>query len=116
MSRAPHQLLDDLEARILAIRVAARLMRQGEEAADDDLAATSFDAVLYGLVVLGEAIRNLPPGFRDSEPGLPWEAMVGMRNVIAHEYFRIDSEIVSRTLVSPLEALLAAVGRMRNLL
>lgn len=116
MSRAPDQFLDDLEARILAIRVAERLMRQAEADADDDLASTSFDAVLYGLVVVGEAIRNLPDRLRDSEPALPWEAMVGMRNVIAHEYFRIDSAIVSQTLDSPLDALLAAIGRMRNLL
>ncbi len=116
MSRSPEQLLDDLETRILAIRVAERLMHQAENDGDLDLAATSFDAVLYVLVILGEIIRNLPARVRDSEPSLPWEAMIGMRNVVAHEYFRINSTIVTRTLDSPLEALMAAIPRMRNVL
>jgi uncharacterized protein with HEPN domain len=113
MSRSSAQLLGDIEARIPAIRQAERLLREAENSGDGSLAATAFDAVLYGLVVLGEAIRNLPPNIRAIEPEVPWDAIIGMRNVVAHEYFRVSAEIVSLTLDAPLNRLEGAIARMR---
>jgi len=55
------------------------------------------DAVLRNLEVLGEAAVNVQRHFPDlvsSHPEIPWKAMYGMRNVLAHGYFRVDLDTV----------------------
>ena len=52
------------------------------------------DAVLYGLMVVGEAVRAMDDDFKDAHPDMPWKAIVGMRNFIVHEYEEIDYGLV----------------------
>ena len=52
------------------------------------------DAVHYQLIVIGEAIRSLPDVVRDRDPEISWAAILGLRNRLAHEYFRIDPEAI----------------------
>jgi uncharacterized protein with HEPN domain len=44
------------------------------------------DAVLYNLVVIGEAANALSEETQKMEPAVPWSEIVGLRNLIAHEY------------------------------
>jgi uncharacterized protein with HEPN domain len=44
------------------------------------------------LEVLGEAARRVSSGFRDEHPEIPWQQLVGLRNVISHEYHRVNYE------------------------
>ena len=55
-------------------------------------------AVLYEFIVIGEAAINIPKEIRSYSPELPWRLMGDLRNLVAHEYFRVDSEIVWDTL------------------
>lgn len=80
----------------------------------DRLAQTAFDAILYDLVVIGEAVSRLSEGLRGRETTVPWEDIIGMRNVIAHEYFRVHSEVVSATIDAPLRDLEVACRRLRS--
>ena len=48
------------------------------------------DALLFQFVVIGEAVKNLAHETRDSEPEIPWADVAGLRDLIAHEYFRIE--------------------------
>jgi uncharacterized protein with HEPN domain len=95
--------LRDIKDAIVAIH--EHLARTGEEPAGED-AALLHDALLFQFVVIGEAVKNLAPETRDSEPEIPWADVAGLRDLIAHEYFRIEIDrvlaIVQRDL-SPLE-------------
>lgn len=51
-------------------------------------------AVAYEIGVIGEAARHVPPGVRERYPEVPWSEMQGIRNVVVHEYFRIDELIL----------------------
>lgn len=53
-----------------------------------------FDAVLYNLQVIGEAVKKLPDEARAMSPGVDWSGPARMRNLIAHRYFAIDPQIV----------------------
>lgn len=55
---------------------------------------------------------RLSQAARRAEPNVPWNDIVGMRNVIAHEYFRVRSEVVSVTIDRPLADLEAACIRL----
>ncbi len=42
------------------------------------------------FINLGEAATRIPPEHRQSMPGVPWRAIVGLRNVMAHGYESVD--------------------------
>lgn len=52
------------------------------------------DAVVRQLEIIGEASRQLTDAFRERHDGVPWRAIIGMRNRIVHDYLNIDLDIV----------------------
>jgi uncharacterized protein with HEPN domain len=57
----------------------------------------SADALSWQFAVIGEAARQTSQETRDASPHVPWHKAVGLRNLITHEYWRIDSEILLTT-------------------
>ena len=49
-----------------------------------------FFAIVYQLVVIGEAANMLTKEFRDEHPQTPWREIVSMRNFIVHGYNVVD--------------------------
>jgi len=82
-------LADMLEAIEKIERYTAGLTRK--EFREDDLVA---DAVVRNLEVLGEAARHVPGKVRDRFPEVGWRQIVAFRNVVIHEYFAVDLDIV----------------------
>ena len=52
------------------------------------------DAVIRNSKVIGRAVRNISPEFRKRHPEILWRGITGLRNVLIHEYFGVDREIV----------------------
>ena len=52
------------------------------------------DATIRNLEIIGEAARNIPDTVRAKHPEIPWKRMLGLRNIVIHEYFGIDLSIV----------------------
>ncbi len=46
------------------------------------------------LQIIGEASRVLSTNIREQNPQVPWSQIIGMRNILTHNYFEIDLEIV----------------------
>ncbi len=46
------------------------------------------------LQIIGEAARSLSSGLTDKYPEVPWGEIIGMRNILVHNYFEIDLEVV----------------------
>lgn len=55
------------------------------------------NSVARELEIIGEAARHIPPDIQTIYPQIPWKLMRDMRNVIAHEYFGVDWQIVWET-------------------
>jgi len=53
-----------------------------------------FDAVMRNLEIIGEAAKNLPDHATAAMPDIEWSKAAGFRDVIAHQYFGIDVNIV----------------------
>jgi uncharacterized protein with HEPN domain len=53
-------------------------------------------AVERALEILGEAARRVSSTFRSAHPQIPWKEIVGLRNVISHEYDRINYTEIHR--------------------
>lgn len=50
--------------------------------------------IVNRLQIIGEASRGLTVSFRAQHPEIPWTDIIGMRNILVHDYFGIDTEIV----------------------
>jgi uncharacterized protein with HEPN domain len=85
------RLLDILEA-VERIEKYAGSSRQVVER--DELLQTWF--VHHGQII-GEAAGKLSEGLRAAHPEVPWAEIVGMRNVLVHEYFGVNVEEIWAT-------------------
>ncbi|MEL6555931.1 MAG: DUF86 domain-containing protein [Cyanobacteria bacterium J06621_11] len=43
-------------------------------------------AIIYQLIIVGEATKRLSPEFRATHASVPWKEIAGMRDVLAHQY------------------------------
>jgi uncharacterized protein with HEPN domain len=62
-----------------------------EEFIDDQ---KTLDAVVRNFEIIGEAANKLPKDFRDQNDQLDWSGIIGFRNILVHDYFGIDYEIL----------------------
>jgi uncharacterized protein with HEPN domain len=111
VSRLASQRLGD----ILAAIDRAHAYRSHLADPDPVVASMAHDAVLRNLAVIGEAVRHLPEDVRARTTQVPWPAIAGLRNVVIHEYFRVDhaviEDIVDRELVLLAEVIKRDLGK-----
>ncbi len=72
-------------------------------------------AVVRNFEILGEAAHNieqLHPAFAKAHPDVPWALMYTMRNRVAHGYFKVDFELVGKTIQSDLPELRSQVAAL----
>ena len=69
-------------------------------------------AVCYCLLVVGEACMEVSRGLSERAPEIPWAAIEGMRNILVHEYWQIDEEIVYNIARDDAEVLAAWLDRL----
>ena len=68
--------------------------------------AKTLDAVVRNLEIIGEAAKKVPEEIRRGCPDVEWKRIAGLRDMLIHEYFGIDVNIVwdiIRNRLSPLE-------------
>ena len=67
---------------------------------------------LRHLQIIGEAARTLPEDVRAAAPEIPWSEIVGMRNILVHGYFDIDTDIVWDAATRDVPVIKSAVERL----
>ena len=67
----------------------------------------TVDAVLRNITVIGEAASRIPEAIQASSPEIPWADMRDMRNVVVHEYFGVNRQILWDTTQADLPPLVA---------
>ncbi|MDJ0581232.1 DUF86 domain-containing protein [Crocosphaera sp.] len=50
--------------------------------------------VIHHLMIIGEASSNISQEIREKYPDIPWVGTIDVRNIITHEYFRVDLNII----------------------
>jgi uncharacterized protein with HEPN domain len=109
MTRGERERLRDIKDAIVAIH--DHLTRASQPPAEY-AAALLHDALLYQFVVIGEAVKHLAPETRESAPEIAWADIAGLRDLIAHEYFRIEIERVLEIVNRDLPPLEQAIDRI----
>ena len=77
----------------------------------------TYDATLRNLELIGEAATHIPDEIRRAHQDIPWHAIIGLRNRLAHGYLGIDDDVVWSvvqdaipTLLTSLRGTLGATG------
>lgn len=71
-----------------------------------------IDAVIRNLEVMGEAAKNVPDEVRDAHPEIPWRRIVGLRNIVIHDYLGIDLENIWRIATENIPEVRPLVARL----
>ena len=114
MSRDKQRLADYLGHILEAIERIGRYTEHMSEAAFLENSMVQ-DAVIRNLEIIGEASNKVErhyPAFATAHPELPLAFAYQMRNVVAHGYFKVDLEIVWKTIHSDLPGLHAQVQQI----
>lgn len=68
--------------------------------------------ISYQLIIIGEATGDIDPNLRDKYAHIPWKNIIGMRDILAHQYFKTDLKILWLTIDQKLPELKIAIEKM----
>lgn len=54
----------------------------------------TFDAVVRNLEIIGEAAKQIPEDIRSGRPEIEWKRTGRLRDILIHQYFGVDTQIV----------------------
>ena len=104
---------DDRE-RLLDIHEAIENVRKyaarGKDAFRNDELIQTW--ILHHIQILGEAAARISDEFQERHPDIPWFKIVGMRNILVHDYFNIDIDAVWSVVENDLPLLYNQIGRL----
>jgi uncharacterized protein with HEPN domain len=110
MSRNPLLYLQELLDGIRAILSYVEGMTEEEFVRDEK----TLDACIRRFQIVGEAAKKMPAKWKEDESKIPWKDVINFRNLLVHEYFRIDETLLWNTIGQDLEPLLAACERIQK--
>jgi uncharacterized protein with HEPN domain len=98
-------LLDIQRASIKVIQ-----FQQGISKADFIEDDKTQSAIVFQLMIVGEAVKRLSQEFRAQHPEIPWQLIAGMRDNLIHNYDDIDLDEVWKTATADIPVLLTQLN------
>ncbi len=106
-NRDPAYLWDMIDAAERARQTVAGITL--EQFSEDEIRKLALERALE---IIGEAARRLSQSFQDAHPEVPWRQVIGQRNILAHEYGRIDHAQLFHTATKDLPPLIENLRRL----
>jgi uncharacterized protein with HEPN domain len=72
------------------------------------------DAVILNLLIIGESTKQIPKTIREQYPQIQWKQIAGMRDIIAHAYFSLNTKIVWGVIQDDLVALKTTIEQIQT--
>jgi uncharacterized protein with HEPN domain len=96
--------IEKIEAYILNITSAKQLKNNSQV----------NDAIMMNFIIIGEAVKNIYDLVREDYPDVEWKEIMAMRNILVHEYWGIDENVVWNTVKNDLPILKDIIIRIKN--
>ena len=106
--RSNRLLLEDILDR--AQKIALNSSQFSREQIESD--SNIYEAVLRHIEIIGEAVKNLPEGFKSGYPEVPWRQIGRTRDVLAHVYFAVSHDRIWNVIEVEIPKLIAAISKM----
>lgn len=100
------------EAFLLDMLLAARKIRDftlGFTAERFEADEVMQHAIMRLIQIIGEAARKISTEFKEAHPEIPWSGIIGMRNRLIHEYFRVIPEKVWEAVEKDIPVLISLI-------
>ena len=110
------QLLQRIEEAVLLIQSQMGRISCPEDFLHSQDGVFTLSGVCMQLVFIGESVKVIDSKDRNylaKYPDIPWSAIMGLRDIIAHEYHRIDEEEIYAVVNNDLPSLLEQVRKMK---
>lgn len=109
-------LLERMEEAVLLVQGQTRNILCADDFLNSPEGMFALGGVCMQLILIGESAKALDaknPGYLARYPEIPWREIMGLRNVIAHEYHHIDAEEIYKVINRDLPVLLQTLRKMK---
>jgi uncharacterized protein with HEPN domain len=72
----------------------------------------TFDAVMRNLQIIGDAAKKIPTDIRRQYKTVEWKKLAGLRDIVIHDYFGINEDIIWDVITSRMPLLALEVGNI----
>lgn len=109
-------LLEQIRDSLIIIINRAYVVNKVEDFTHSADGMMRLDSICMQLVTVGEAIKNVDK-YTNKEllpkyPSIDWRSVMGLRDIIAHQYFNVDAEIIFRIVKVNIADLLIVIERI----
>lgn len=87
-------------------------LSKNKQRVDYDGDETLRFALAHLLQIIGEAASHVSKECCDSQPQIPWKAVIGMRHKVVHDYMNVNEDVVWGTVTKDLPPLIEALKRI----
>jgi len=74
----------------------------------------SKDSVIRRIEIIGEAIKNIPNDFKKNYNKIPWRQIIGMREILIHQYFGVDLNLTWEVIEKDLPELKKQINKIKK--
>lgn len=109
-------LLEQIRDSLIIIIDRAYVVNKVEDFTHSADGMMRLDSICMQLVTVGEAIKNVDK-YTNKEllpkyPSIDWRSVMGLRDIIDHQYFNVDAEIIFRIVKVNIADLLIVIERI----
>ncbi|SEF72877.1 HepT-like ribonuclease domain-containing protein [Parabacteroides chinchillae] len=111
-------LLDRIEDSILLIQSKSEQLNSPDDFLLTQDGAFTLSGICMQLIFIGESVKVIDnktgQAYLNRYPLIPWIEIMGLRDIIAHEYHRIDEEEIFNVIKNDLPLLLSTIRQMKG--
>lgn len=110
--------LEDIKFSIELIKKRSIKIKSSDDFLEDDDSLEKLDSISMRLVAIGEGFKNIDKlsnyKLLKNYPNIPWKQVKGIRDILSHHYFDLDSEVIFQICKNELDNLLKTTVQIIN--